>query len=180
MSWKPQRLKPLMAGSVSETRKSTPSTVGAPSGERAARAVTNSGSKARRRTGSSSGLVNTRATLGASSSSPRLVSAVPPVLVQSQPSMPSWRGITVLAPTRRRIGKRPNWPDVFAGPGVDGRDLHERERQLERRLQDAAVLDRHPGRGELQAVRLVRARDAPASGLDRERERLADDGGLLG
>ena len=31
--------------------------------------------------------------------------------------MPSWRGITALAPTRRRIGKRPTWPEALAGPG---------------------------------------------------------------
>ena len=66
---------------------------------------------------SSSGFVKTSAMFGASSSSPRLVRAVPPVLVHSQPSMPSSRGITAVALTRRRIGKRPTMPDTFAGPG---------------------------------------------------------------
>ena len=171
---------------MSATRNSTPSSVGLPSGERAASAVTNSASNAARRRASSSGLVKTSATFGASSSSPRLVErGAAACSVHSQPSMPSLRGITRVGAQRGAgPGSGRASPDAVAGPGSTVATFTGAERQLERRVQHAAVLDRHAGARAAAAGR-ARSRAACASrassrGRGRARARAAGGAGSAG
>ena len=68
--------------------------------------------------------MNTSATLGASSSSPRSVRALPPRLVHSQPSMPSSRGMTASsAPSTAQDGEAAVLARRLGRAGIDGRDL---------------------------------------------------------
>ena len=94
---------------------------GTPSGERAASASSASGFIASLSWSGPSGLVNSSAPVGAASSSPSIVSAEPPVLVHSQPSMPCSRGTTAVArePAQHREAARLA-PRLGAGRGRPG------------------------------------------------------------
>ena len=91
--------------------------------------------------------------------------AVPPTLVHSQPSIPSRARDHGRRAEPAQHGEATGQLGGLGRPGVDDRDLDRAERQLERRLQDAAVLDRDALRAEPQPVALAGAGLAPAARL---------------
>ena len=137
-------------------------TVGLPSGERAASAVTNSASNAARSCASSSGLVNTSATFGAS-----LLAA------QAREGGPARAGpepaLDPLGARDHAVGTEPAQDREAAelallhlgGTRVDGGDLHGGQRQLERRVHHAPVLDRDAVGAQPQPA-------APPSSIEQE------------
>ena len=113
-----------------------------------------------------SGLVNSSAPVGAASSSPRSVSAEPPMLVHSQPSMPCSRGTTAVAERRRSTGKRPACAADLGRAAVDEADVQLPERELAAAPAGAVDLEGRAVRAQPQGV----GRHA-ATRLEGDRER---------